>query len=158
MAWRWRKAGERGVEEGPGTDRTTTTTWAKDSDGNGSTKAQSLPSGFFPAAWCSVFTSHSPSASRLSPSLHDIALIIMARQWQQRGSRGWQPMDARMPWRLLVYEAFNHMWGKLKDGEKFNIVGVSAPVILTMVDIYFAWCGRGRWCCSGSGPSYFYDR
>jgi hypothetical protein len=30
------------------------------------------------------------------------------------------------------------MWGKLKDGEKFNIGGVSAPVILTMVDIYFA--------------------
>ena len=26
------------------------------------------------------------------------------------------------------------------------------------IGIYFAWCCRGRWCCSGSGPSYFYNK
>ena len=43
----------------------------------------------------------------------------------------------------------------LKVGERIDIGGVLALVILAMVGINFAWYGRGRWCCSGSGPCCF---
>ncbi len=75
------------------TNRTTMSTWAEDSDGDGNNNARSLSSGLFPAVRRSmIFVSQCPSAPRSSPSA---TLAPSARQWQQRGSRGVGPMDAQ---------------------------------------------------------------
>ncbi len=75
------------------TDRTTTTTWAKDGDGDGNNNAQLLLSELFPNAWDSmIFVSQCPSVLCSSPSATRAPL---AQWWQQRGSQGGQPMDTQ---------------------------------------------------------------